>query len=346
MDQKALSNMFKRFSEEECKGTSELYEFLSLQIASDEQLLELSTYVSEGQPKPNMLFGAVHYLLLQGSNHQLKDYYESITNPPKNKEGSFPLFKDFCLKNKQKIINIVKSKLVQTNEVRRCAYLYPTFCYAFNQVNKPLAMIEIGTSAGLQLMWDKFSYSYGNDNKFGDVNSTVHITAEVKGERPEIPISSPPVKSRIGVDLNIIDFNNDEDYNWLKSLIWPEHKERLKLFDDAAELLKKHPPNLINGDGVLLLDSIVKEIPIDQAICVFHTHVANQMPKDMKINLLNKIEKIGLERDVVHVYNNIWDKSLHLDHWINGKETKLIVGDTDGHGRWFQWKLNDSSISN
>ena len=80
-------------------------------------------------------------------------------------------------------------------------------------------------------------------------------------------------------------------------------------------MLKRHQPNLINGDGVLLLDSIVKKIPIDQAICVFHTHVANQMQNNVKIDLLSKIEKIDLEREVIRVYNNIWGKSL-LDYCI------------------------------
>jgi len=345
VDQQVLSQSFKKFAEEECQGTSELYEFLSLQVASDEQLLELSSYVREGQPRPNMLFGAVHYLLLQGLNHELKYYYPSITNPPKNNKDSFPLFKDFCLKNKGQIIEILRSKLVQTNEVRRCAYLYPTFCYAYKQVNKPLAMIEIGTSAGLQLMWDQYSYSYGTDKIFGDVNSKVHITSEVKGELPEIPSSAPPVTHKIGLDLNIPNLNDDEEYRWLKSLIWPEHKERLRLFDDAVELFKKQPPNLIEGDGVSLIEAIAKEIPSDQAICIFHTHVANQLPKDVKLDLLNKIEDIGKEREVIHVYNNIWDKALHLDYWIDGKETKLIIGDTDGHGRWFQWNLVDSIMS-
>src|SRR5699024_10128802 len=130
------------------------------------------------------------HLLLQGYNHDLKYYYSSITSPPKDKRDSFPLFKDFCLQYKNGIIDILKSKLVQTNEVKRCAYLYPIFSYAYSKVKKPLAMIELGTSAGLQLMWDQYSYSYGDDKLYGDVDSKVHITSEVKGVFPEIS-SSP-----------------------------------------------------------------------------------------------------------------------------------------------------------
>ncbi|WP_255259873.1 DUF2332 family protein [Lentibacillus sp. CBA3610] len=119
-------------------------------------------------------------------------------------------------------------------------------------------------------MWDQYSYSYGTDKVFGDVNSKVHITSEVKGELPEIPSSAPPVTHKAGLDLNIPNLNDNEEYRWLKSLIWPEHKERLRLFDDAVELFKKQPPNLIEGDGVSLIEGIAKEIPSDQAICIFH----------------------------------------------------------------------------
>jgi hypothetical protein len=107
-----------------------------------------------------LFFGAVHYLLLKGADHPLKDFYPSIVSNPKSYEDSFEYFKDFCLTHRNEIESILKTKLVQTNEIRRCAYLYPIFCTIYEKVKKPLALIEIGTSAGLQLLWDKYSYSY------------------------------------------------------------------------------------------------------------------------------------------------------------------------------------------
>lgn len=131
---KQLSKRLFRFAVDECKGASELYEFLSLQIADDEEILQLSSYTQSGQPVPNLLFGAVHYLLLQGKEHELKEYYPSVVYNPRNVENSFVPFKDFCLKNNEQIIKILQTKLVQTNEVRRCAYLYPAFCYIYEKV--------------------------------------------------------------------------------------------------------------------------------------------------------------------------------------------------------------------
>lgn len=336
-----LSMSFVKFANMECKGSSELYEFLSLKVAEDAELLGMCLAVPKGQPVPNLLFGAVHYLLLKGKEHPLKNYYQSMTQPPKRiDDESFGHFKDFCELYCDEIIPILKSRLVQTNEVRRCGYLFPIFSWIYNKVEQPLSLIEIGTSAGLQLLWDHYSYSYGTGKTYGNQNAGVHITSEVKGDHfPKMLSESPPIASRIGLDLNISDLSDPDDYLWLKSLIWPEHQERLELFDQAAKCLKENPVDLMEGDGVHLLSDVVDALPTDSLICIFHTHVANQLPTDSKHELLNKIAAIGSKRDVFHIYNNLWDRQLHVDYFLNGKEFKNTIGDTDGHGRWFEWNF-------
>ncbi|WP_459502702.1 DUF2332 domain-containing protein [Bacillus sp. C1] len=341
-----ISNLFKNFSIKECKGSSDLYEHVSLQIAEDKELLALASHAQLGQPAPNLLFGAVHYLLLKGHNHVLKQYYASlVSNPERNLTQAFHHFKDFCHIHREEIIHLLQTKLVQTNEVRRCAYLYPSFCYVFNKVNKPLALIEIGTSAGLQLLWDQYSYSYGTGEVYGNIDSNVHLTSEIKGDnKPFFLQESPPVTERIGLDLHINDVSNEEDYLWLRALIWPEHKERLEMFDHAAAYVKEQSVKLIEGDGVALLSEIAEQIPEDSVICIFHTHVANQIPENIKRELIEKVKEIGAKRDVFHLYNNMWDRDLHLDYFINGKEYNETVGETDGHARWFSWRLDYKAL--
>lgn len=279
--------------------------------------------------------------MLKGKNHFLKEYYPSIVQNPKELEDVFIHFKHFCQIYRNEIISILKSKLVQTNEVRRCAYLYPTFCYVYYKAKKPLSLIEIGTSAGLQLLWDQYCYSYGNNIIYGNKFSNVHITSEIKGDNtPLLFHESPPVASKVGLDLHISNLGDPEDYLWLKSLVWPEHEERLKLFENAAKQFNENPVKLIEGDGVALLTDVVEQIPKDTTICIFHTHVANQIPEDLKYELLEKIKVIGSKRDVFHLYNNMWDRKLHLDYFTNGIEYKVTIGETEGHGSWFYWDLN------
>ncbi|MEK0221616.1 DUF2332 domain-containing protein [Bacillus proteolyticus] len=341
-----IANFFRNFSENECKGSSDLYEYLSIKISKDEEVLTLASYAQPGQLIPNLLLGAVHYLLLKGKEHRLKRYYYSLVeDADTNFENAFHQFKDFCHVYREEIITLLQTKLVQTNEVRRCAYLYPSFCYIFNKVNKPLALIEIGTSSGLQLFWDQYRYSYGMEKVYGNTQSNVHLTSEIRGENmPYLLKQSPAVVERIGLDLHVNDLSDAEDYLWLRALIWPEHNERLELFDQAATLVKAKSVQLIEGDGVALLPVIANQISEDAVICIFHTHVANQIPDNIKHELERQIKKIGAKRDVFHLYNNMWDRDLHVDYYIHGNEYCETIGETEGHGKWFSWGLGDKPL--
>lgn len=341
MDTSLISKMFRRFADYECRGSSELYEYLSLRIAEDNEILQLSSFARQGQPVPNLFLGAVHFLLLKGNDHDLKEYYPSIVRNPRKIEEFFTYFKDFCQTYRDEIITILRSRLVQTNEVRRCAYLYPIFCFIYNELNLPLSLIEIGTSAGLQLLWNQYSYSYGTNEIFGNLQSNVHISSEIRGDHhPFLLLNSPPVAFKVGLDLHISNLSDTEDYLWLKSLIWPEHQERLELFENAAQLFNQKPVKLIEGDGIALLTDVIEQIPKDTTICIFHTHVANQIPKDQKYQLIEQIKKVGSRRNIFHIYNNMWDKKLHLDYYVNGIEFNKTIGKTDGHGKWFYWGLD------
>ena len=342
MDIAQLSNEFKVFAEAECVGSSILYEYLSNQIAANTDLLKLSSFARKGQPVPNLFFGAVQFLLYRGVEHSLKDYYSSMVDHPKDYRESFAHFKSFCQLNRNEIISLLQVKLVQTNEARRCGYLFPVFSYIYNKTKKPFALIEIGTSAGFQLLWDQYSYNYQSDVIYGNSQSDICIQSEIKGDNfPVLLANSPPVAQRIGIDLHINDVTNDEDSLWLKSLIWPEHEARRELFTRAVNCLtkNKHKIEFIEGDGVECLPKIADQIPNDALICVFHTHVANQIPEAMKYKLLDSIKNIGGKRDIFHIYNNIWDGKLHLDYFMNKIEHKKVVGETDAHGRWFTWNL-------
>jgi hypothetical protein len=335
----SISQRFKTFAEQECHQSSPLYEHLSLKIANDEELLALCTSCRKGQPVPNLLFGAVHYILMNHSSHALRNYYPSLVEEPLPVTGSFSHFKDFCLQNRHRLTHLLQNKIVQTNEVRRCAYLYPAFCYMYERANKHLALIEIGTSAGLQLAWDQYQYQYNQqETTFGNASSGVKITSEILGQTfPHLLSVPPPVSSRTGYDLHI---NKEQDFPWLLALIWPEHTERRDLFTSSAKMTKEVDIEFVEGDGVERFPDKINEIPDDNAICIFHTHVANQIPDSSKRELQAKIKEIGRNRDIFHLYNNMWDRRLHLDCYINGNEERHVIGDTDGHGKWFQWNLS------
>ncbi len=330
-----LSKCFRDFIIE-VKNNSPLYEALSLRIQNDEYILTLCENVRPGQPVPNMLFASVQYLLLSGAQHTLRDYYSSIVSAAKEPNDAFSEFLDFCKSYEKEIIELLKSRLVQTNEVRRCAYLYPVFCDIYAKVKRPLALVEIGPSLGLNLLWDQYAYDYGTGEVYGNKESKLLLKTEMRSELPELILTSPPVAERIGIDLHVVNLERDE--LWMRALIWPENAERVKLFEQAAEILRTQKIKFIQGDGSQIIEKVVETISKESVVCIFHTWVANQMPEDSKLDLEKKFEEIGKTRDVFHIYNNMWDHYLHIDSYINGELNCRTVSETNPHGKWMIWK--------
>jgi hypothetical protein len=333
-----LASKFRKFAELECRGSSQLYELLAARIAHDHDLLELASRAQPRQPVPNLLFAAVHYLLLSGKDHELQGFYPSIVVEPKDHDMAFPPFKDFCASHYEEIVQLLQTRRVQTNEVRRCAYLYPVFCRVHQRLSKSLALVEIGTAAGLNLIWDRYSYSYGDGKVVGAEGSKVRITSTINGpNKPSLEDQPPPVTYSVGVDVRVLDLTDDDHLLWLRSLIWPEHKERVERLTSAASILRADPPRLLQGDAVHVLEELSQEVPKEAVLCVYHTHVANQFSSEKKETLFKIVDRMANQRPICHLYNNMQDGFLHLDILGVNQPTRETIAKTDGHARWFEW---------
>lgn len=335
-----LSEQFHAFAGPECRETSPLYCSLTEAIASDAEILNIASQARAGQPVPNLLFAAVHYLLVEHPVQPLADYYATCTAEPEDPTKAFPLFKAFVLQRQREIVELLQTRLVQTNEVRRCACLFPAFMHALRMVDPlPIALLEIGCSAGLNLLWDRYRYAYDDSGKeFGDRDSPTLITSEFLGKRPAgMDDSLPSVAHRIGIDLHPIDTSKPTEVNWLRALIWPEQHERRQLLEAAIRRQQEVEFELRTGDGFADISTIAAEIPADTLLCIFHTHVANQISREKREHFLETIRELGRHRDLLHLYNNLHDAHLRLQVFRKGILTRQTLANTDGHGRWLEW---------
>lgn len=141
-------------------NASPLYAHLSGYVATDEDILQLLLNADRSTQVSNLLFGAVHYLLLRGEKHPLEAFYASLTALPEAPQDASPAFREFCLQHARDIELLVTTRKVQTNEVQRCTCLLPAFSLVYQRMQRtPLALVEIGSSAGLHLLWDRYRYS-------------------------------------------------------------------------------------------------------------------------------------------------------------------------------------------
>lgn len=335
-----LSKKFVRFAENECRASSILYENLALHISKEPKLLSLCNMVPTQQPIPNMFLGAVHFLLLKGYNDVLLKMYKDEN---RDFELLFNIFDKFCLEHKEEIRQIMKEKRVQTNEVRRSAYIYPLLSFVSQKRQVPISLIEIGTSASLHLLADQYRYSYeGIKDEFGEKASDITIHSKiVKGEITHDLSKLPEINQRVGIDLNILDLKNDEDYLWMKALIWPDHYERIDMLEAVKKIAEKEEITFIEDDALKVLMKAVDRVEKEDVLFIFHTHVANQMTQEQKDSLVQIVELIGERRVVYHVHNNIYDDKLRMEEYICGTKKSYFIGSTEGHGKWFEWRFQD-----
>ena len=176
----------------------------------------------------------------------------------------------------------------QTNEPGRCAVLLP----ALAAIPGPLALIEVGASAGLCLHLDRYSYRYtagdgdtdGDSDTDGNGAGAVRMVHPADGPSPvlldcratgpvPIPDRLPNVVWRAGIDLNPLDVNDDADVAWLDALIWPEHADRRARLRAAVEVARAGPVEIVRGDLNEEIEGLVARAPAGATVVVFHTAV-------------------------------------------------------------------------
>jgi hypothetical protein len=338
-----LAGRFRDFSRLECRGSSPLYERFSLGVAADAELLELAGHARKGQPVPNLFFGAVHLLLLEGAGHPLAGFYGSLGGVWDEKVDPYPSFRTFCLEMREEIVRLISSRMVQTNAVRRCAALLPAFTYLSRRCDgRPLALVEVGASAGLNLLWDRYRYDYGRGKRCGPDGSPVKLSCAVRGNLlPPMPGDLPRVGYRVGIDLQPVNVNDQRATMWLRALVWPEHRERREILDHAIEIAQQEPPTVVPGDAVEVLPGLLEDIPEDHHLCMYHSHTLNQFSAANREAFHSLIERWSRVRDLdllsMELGKGVGHSVVGLTSYKSGVKTGGRLAECDTHGAWVKW---------
>ncbi|TNC14306.1 DUF2332 domain-containing protein [Methylobacterium terricola] len=247
----SLSERYTRFADNEARGRSPLYEALARGTAQDAEVIGFLSALPPAKQQPNLLFAAVR----------------SLEGVPED----FSDFKRRLLGNAEEIRSLMLSRSTQTNEPARCALLLPILA----QLPQPLALIEVGASAGLCLLPDFYGYDFGTGiirPEVGDGTFPVFRCA-ASPETP-IPTRMPRIAWRAGLDLNPLDAADSEQSSWLETLVWPERTERLDGLRGALRVAAARKPRVVAGSLTSgAMAALCREAPADATLVVFHTAV-------------------------------------------------------------------------
>ena len=327
---------------EECSEASEegagsrTYEILSETVAVDGTLIGLARMCRVGQPIPNLFFAAVKRTLETFPGSELAEHYRRAGTGDRPAPGLGRAFADFALTHRDRVVQYQETRMVQTNEVGRCAYLMPGFLsIAAENPGRPLALLDVGASAGLNLNWDRYRYRYSSGEEFGPADSSVLIECDARSGLPRLPETFPEVSFRVGIDLSPVDLSNDEEYRWMQALVWPEHADRAALLSAARNVWLRSRPLVLQGDAAGLLRQTLGAMPDDSMLCVFHCHTLNQFPAEARDGFLDALRTASMDRAVYQLSSE--GDHVSLRRIVRGSTTTLLTARRQVHGKWIEF---------
>ncbi len=346
-------DVFHRFARVEAPVlASPIYAELSYGVSLDSDLLQLAAQKRKRQPAPNMLFAAVQYLLLSGgehARHPLASHYPIVSGAERPMQPAFPDFRDFCLSYRDQVADLIRTRRTQTNVVRRCTCLLPAFSMVQLESQQPLALVDIGASAGLNLNVDRYRYRYLRGGQleasWGRPEATVLLEAELRGGAMPALAEELSISFRGGIDLNPIDLSNDEELRWLRALIWPEHTERHQRLIDAAAELTRSPVDLRAGDAAQLLPNMISDAPQEAALTVYSTVAMYQIPESGREEIYRILTETSRERPVwlvtlelhMEAIDDPQTPTLSITRFVNGSHHRQLLAQASPHGWWIDW---------
>jgi hypothetical protein len=231
---------YRRFAEVEAAVASPRYASLARAVAEDDVVQDFLLSLPRPKRQPNLVFAVLR--LLGGVPADGAELRARIQADP------------------ERVRREVLARATQTNEPARAAALLP----ALARIEGPIALVEVGCSAGLLLQLDRYGYAYrtsAGEHRVGAQDGLV-LSCEVDGDVP-LPDDVPRVVHRVGIDRNPLDPADPDAAAWLRALVWPgpQHDARLARLEPALALAAAHPHARVTGDLVDELPGVLAGLP-------------------------------------------------------------------------------------
>ncbi|MEU6994701.1 DUF2332 domain-containing protein [Streptomyces sp. NPDC046465] len=312
-------------------------------LGTDEAVTELLT--ADGQDPVQSalclrLFGAVNRVAMAQSASWLKAYYPTFGGAT-DVDKAVPAFFDFLAAN----LDAVRDQMtvsVQTNEVGRAAPLSAAMNYVAMVTGLPLRLLEVGASAGLNLLLDRYFVASG-DTSWGPADSTLRLVGHFASGQP--PAATSDIEERRGCDLNPIDAHAPGTDGLLRSFVWPEHVERGRRLDAALKVARSAPKlSLDAADACTWVSQNLAELPRGRTTVVFHSIVLAYFTPDERARFAKVIRTRGAATDEdrplawISLEPSDDDSSvvnLVCEMWPLGR--RVVLATTTPHGTQVRW---------
>jgi hypothetical protein len=283
------------------------------------------------------LMGAVHRLVLEGSAPDLARHYPSAGGDG-DADAAWPAFRRLVSDRLDEVRALVE-RPVQTNEVGRSAALLGGLLLVAGATGLPLRLLEVGSSAGLNLRLDRFRYE-AQSGAFGDPRSPVVVREAFAGRAPPLE-AELGVAERAGCDPDPVDPVSRDGQLTLRSYVWPDQRQRLRLLDGALELAREVPAEVERAGAAGWLERTLREPAEGAATVVFHSIVMQYLTEGERERVLGLLEDAGRLADerapLAHLAMEPGGEEAHvrLTTWPGGEER--LIATAGYHGPPVRW---------
>ena len=257
-----LAELWRWFVVNEAAAYSPLYAAIAGAAAGDDDILGLVASAPPMSQYPLMTLAAVHDLVLAGEVPELAAVYRG----ERPVEVAFPLFRAAVLDHRDRVLAMLHTRFIQTNECGRAAPLALGIAAAARAVGEIDALVDAGASAGLNLLYDRYRLEVGDLGVWGDADSPVVCSCAIGGHAPE-RLQLVDVPARIGLDRAPIDVTDESAARWLLACTWPD-TGRLERTRAAIKIAAADPPDVRTGDLVCDLAPLLRGVEGDGPLCV------------------------------------------------------------------------------
>jgi len=265
---------------------------------------------------PLRLLGGLHYLVL-GGEASWDDLVAAL-------EGHAQFLRRWCSEQE-----------VQTNEVQRSWALLPAFLSLDD--GRPFDLLELGPSAGLNLLWDRYAYRYSS-GVWGSGELELHGDDRVPPPAALLARRVEVVRRR-GVDLSPIDVTTSDGARMLQAFVWPDQPGRLERLQRAIEVARRDPPELIRGDYVAELPALLRDRVPGAQLVVFQTASTMYLDRPGAERLRAALHEAGGREPLVFVTTGRAPDddgfALEVERFPDDGPTRVAV--FDFHGAWLDW---------
>jgi len=326
-----------------------LYARMARGLAEAPEVLEILAAAPPSKQLPVTLFAAIHDLVLAEVSEPLAAWYPNLTPTPRT-DDPVPSMLEFCARRRAELVELVGTRTPQTNEIGRSALLLIGLSRVAEDVG-PLAQLDIGASAGLNLLADRFSYDYAG-HRLG--TGAIKLTCGIRGKpRPgRLPVRMPQITSRVGLDANPVDVGDVEQVRWLEACVWPDQKDRFERLRLALSEASEANLDVIRGDAVDDLPQAIARLGPGHPVLTT-SWVLNYLGEAGQRQFMQAADELGCSRDmslVCYEAPNLtpgldWPQDqaaedlsvLRLFTWRDRRRSDAVLAKGHPHGYWLTW---------